>query len=62
MASFQHRRFWEDPLIYTSDLMAGVFYGYGKRPLYPLIWSIVIVMIFGGIWIAVGSKKTKSEV
>jgi len=59
---FQHRSFWEDPLIYTSDLMAGVFYGYGKRPLYPLIWSIVIVMIFGGIWIAVGSKKTKKEV
>jgi uncharacterized protein YjbI with pentapeptide repeats len=59
---FQHRSFWEDPLIYTSDLMAGVFYGYGKRPLYPLLWSIAIVMIFGGIWIAVGSKKTKNEV
>ena len=42
--------------------MAGVFYGYGKRPLYPLIWSIAIVMLFGGFWIALGSKKTKNEV
>jgi hypothetical protein len=59
---FQHRSFWEDPLIYTSDLMAGVFYGYGKRPLYPLIWSIAIIMLFGGFWKAAGSKKTRNEI
>jgi hypothetical protein len=39
-----------DKLMHALDFGALVFYGYGKRPLYPLTWSIITVILFGIAW------------
>ena len=57
-----HRDFGNEPLMYLFDGGAWVFYGYGKRPLYPLLWSIIIVALYSGIWISIGSKSSKGEI
>jgi len=33
-----------------------IFYGYGKKPLYPLIWAISTVLLFGIVWRIGGMK------
>jgi hypothetical protein len=43
-----------DPFIDIADLGAWVFYGYGKKPIYPLIWSLFVVLLFGLFWRWVG--------
>lgn len=46
-----------DWLMYCLDFGAWVFYGYGKKPLYPVEWSIGIVLLFGIIWVTGGLKS-----
>jgi hypothetical protein len=38
-----------------------IFYGYGKKPLYPLGWSIGTVFLFGIVWRIGGLKAHKNE-
>jgi hypothetical protein len=38
----------------SFDLLAMIFYGYGVKPLYPLIWSIGSILFFGFIWMIGG--------
>jgi hypothetical protein len=59
---FFRRSITGDPLMYLFDLGAWTFYGFGKKPLFTLIWSIFFILLFGGIWIAMGSKKSRSEI
>jgi hypothetical protein len=59
---FGHRDFGNEPLMYLLDGGAWVFYGYGKRPLYPLLWSIIIVALYTCIWISIGLMNSKSKI
>ena len=54
---FLHRNHLGDPLGSLLDFGALIFYGFGKRPLYPLGWSIVIVLLFGAFWRAIETKE-----
>lgn len=54
---FLHRDFLSDPLGYLLDLGAWILYGFGKKPLYPLFWSMGIVLAFGVIWCGIGKRK-----
>ncbi|OPY50708.1 MAG: hypothetical protein A4E49_02599 [Methanosaeta sp. PtaU1.Bin112] len=38
----------------SFDLLAMIFYGYGVKPLYPLIWSVSSILLFGFIWMMGG--------
>lgn len=53
---FLHRDPSNDTIMYLLDLGAWIFWGFGKKPLYPLLWSIFIVVLFGFIWMGIGSK------
>jgi len=55
---FSHRKMTDDIQVYIFDLVAWYTYGFGKRPIFPLVWSAFFVLLFGGIWIAFGSKKS----
>jgi hypothetical protein len=57
LEQFFHRKFLTDPLGYLLDLGAWTFYGFGKKPLHPLAWSIGIVVAFGVIWGIIGMGK-----
>ena len=50
---FLHRKLGKDPLMYILDLGAWIFYGFGKRPILPLVWSIGTVLLFGVFWSAI---------
>jgi hypothetical protein len=52
----------EDPLIYIFNFGAWIFYGYGKRPIYPFLWSIFSIGLFAVFWIAVGLQNPKDVV
>jgi hypothetical protein len=43
------------------DFMARIFYGYGVEPLYPLMWSIVSIFLFGFIWMIGGINAPKDN-
>lgn len=36
------------------DVLLEVFYGYGKKPLWPLLWSAGTILLFGIIWSMAG--------
>jgi len=57
-----NREISEDPLMYILDLGAWVFYGFGKKPIYTLIWSIFFIWLFGEIWTAIGSRQSRKEI
>jgi hypothetical protein len=59
---FLHQNPIEDPLIYLFNFGAWVFYGYGKRPIYPFLWSILSIGLFGVFWIAVGLQNPRDAV
>jgi hypothetical protein len=59
LEQFSHRDFLADPLGYLLDLGAWVFYGFGKKPLYPLAWSIGIMLAFGAIWGIIGMRTNE---
>ena len=50
---FLHRKLGKDPLMYVLDLGAWIFYGFGKRPILPLVWSIGTMLLFGVFWSAI---------
>ena len=43
------------------DFAAGIFYGYGKKPLNSLFWSIISIFLFGTIWTIVGLDERKDR-
>jgi S-layer protein (TIGR01567 family) len=43
------------------DLAAGIFYGYGKKPLNSLFWSIICIFLFGAIWTIVGLDEREDR-
>jgi hypothetical protein len=49
-------------LMKFCDFWAWILYGFGKRPLWSFLWSIVVVVIFGFIWWGRGSMKPDTEV
>ncbi len=50
----------KNPLISLFDLGAWIFFGFGKKPLYPILWSIFLIILFGFLWMGIGSKEPKS--
>jgi hypothetical protein len=44
--------------MYIFDLCAWTFYGFGKRPIFTLGWSVLVVSLFGVIWMA---RKPENE-
>ena len=38
------------------DVALDDFYGYGKKPILPLLWSIRIILFFGLFWLWAGLK------
>jgi hypothetical protein len=43
------------------DALLDVFYGYGKKPLWPLLWSAGTVLVFGIIWSASGMNGRRGK-
>ncbi|MCU0637474.1 MAG: pentapeptide repeat-containing protein [Methanothrix sp.] len=41
---------WEEWLRKRIDLGLQYFYGYGKKPIWPLLWSAATILLFGLIW------------
>ena len=41
---------WEEWLRKRIDLGLDAFYGYGKKPILPLLWSAATILLFGLIW------------
>lgn len=56
---FLHEKFFDDPLRFILDFGAWVFYGYAKKPLYPLVWSFLFIATFGLFWIWVRLETTE---
>lgn len=48
-------------LMYILDFFAWILYGYGKRPLYPLGWSIIIIFYFAIIWMICGLNRNGTK-
>jgi hypothetical protein len=42
------------------DIFLEYFYGYGKKPLLPLAWSLVVMLVFGIFWGAIGQRKQEA--
>lgn len=42
------------------DPLLGILYGYGVRPFYPFLWSILSIMIFTALWWIVGVSAGKN--
>ena len=57
---FLHRKPENDPMMYVLDLGAWIFYGFGKKPLFTLCWSLGIVLLFGVFWNAALTRKEES--
>jgi hypothetical protein len=51
---FLHRNPINDPFMYIINFGAWVFYGFGKRPLYPFYWSVFFIVFFGLFWKTAG--------
>jgi hypothetical protein len=62
VGQFLHQNPIEDPLMYIFNFGAWIFYGFGKRPIYPFIWSIFSVGLFGVFWIAIGLASPKDAI
>jgi hypothetical protein len=43
------------------DFGLEIFYGYGKKPLNPLYWSIGTILLFGSIWRIGGLRRDESR-
>ncbi|MDD1751682.1 MAG: pentapeptide repeat-containing protein [Methanotrichaceae archaeon] len=48
----------DDPVRRSADLIAWVTYGFGKQPIFPLIWSIMFVLLFGFVWWEIDKGKS----
>ena len=54
---------WEEWLRKRIDLGLDAFYGYGKKPIQPLLWSAATILLFGLIWRRAGvdGRRGKSQ-
>ena len=54
---------WEEWLRKRIDLGLDAFYGYGKKPILPLLWSAATILLFGLIWRRAGvdGRRGKSR-
>jgi len=52
---------WEKWARKKIDLGLQAFYGYGKKPLWPLLWSAGTIMLFGLIWRRAGVDGGRSR-
>lgn len=52
---------WEEWLRKKIDLGLQAFYGYGKKPIWPLLWSAGTILLFGLIWRRAGVDGGKSR-
>jgi hypothetical protein len=43
------------------DGMLDMAYGYGREPLYPLLWSIGTVLLFGAFWSTIRIREKESS-
>lgn len=50
VAQFEHQNLMDDPFMFMINFGAWIFYGFGKRPTYPLVWSIFFIGLFGVFW------------
>lgn len=57
----QGMRPWEEWLLKRIDLGLQAFYGYGKKPIWPLLWSAGTIFFFGLIWRRAGVDGGKSR-
>lgn len=46
-----------DPIMYLLNFGSWIFYGFGKKPLYPLIWSVFFIVVFGFLWMSLESNE-----
>jgi hypothetical protein len=46
----KHRDPMDSPILFIFDFAAYVFYGYGVKVSYPMTWSLLTVVLFGGYW------------
>lgn len=53
--------YWEAKIRKVIDYPLELFYGYGTKPLDPLGWSALTVLLFGAIWRIGGLKEDKYE-
>jgi hypothetical protein len=59
---FLHQNWIYDPFISLLNFGAWIFYGYGKRPIYPVLWSVFSIGLFGIFWIAVSLASPKDAI
>jgi hypothetical protein len=50
-----------DKFILPFNFGAWIFYGFGKKPIYPLLWSIFFIILFGFLWWGIGSRDPNSD-
>jgi hypothetical protein len=43
------------------DFWLEKFYGYGKKPIWPLGWSALTILLFGAFWLIGGLKRDNGE-
>ncbi len=43
------------------DALLEMFYGYGKKPLWPLLWSAGTIILFGIIWLVAGMNSIRGK-
>ncbi|MDD1753933.1 MAG: pentapeptide repeat-containing protein [Methanotrichaceae archaeon] len=48
----------DDPVRYFADFIAWITYGFGKQPIFPLLWSIMFVLLFGFVWWEIDTGKS----
>jgi hypothetical protein len=51
----------DDKFTSPFNFGAWIFYGFGKKPIYPLLWSIFFIILFGLLWMRMGSKDSKID-
>lgn len=57
-----HRDLFHDLPMFLLDFSGWVFYGYGKKPLYPLGWSVGFILAFGIFWYIAGMREQKNTI
>jgi hypothetical protein len=48
-------------ILKALELFALIFYGFGTKPHYPIIWSMIVILFFISIWKRRASKETKNS-
>jgi hypothetical protein len=62
VGQFLHQNPIDDPIMFILNFGSWIFYGFGKKPLYPVVWSVFFVVLFGFLWISIGSKEPESAI